>query len=107
MLNYRNPDAFAAHAGAAPVQCSSGKYESVRLSTGGNRQLNRCLHNIANVQMRTEGHVGKVYYDRERSEGKTHREALRCLKRRLATIVFRSLRAAQARRGAIPTTIAA
>lgn len=99
-LNYRSADAFAAHAGAAPVECSSGKYESVRLRTGGNRQLNRCLHNIANAQMRTEGHAGKVYYERKRAEGKTHREALRCLKRRLANVVFRVLRAAQAQRSA-------
>ncbi len=97
-LNYRNADAFASHAGTAPVQCSSGKYESVRLSTGGNRQLNRCLHNIANSQMHTDGHAGKVYYDRKRGEGKTHREAMRCLKRRLATVVFRTLKSAQSNR---------
>jgi len=98
--NYRDADAFAAHAGAAPVPCSSGKYESWRLRTGGNRQLNRCLHNIANVQMRTNDHIGKLYYDRKRAEGKTHREALRCLKRRLATVTFRLLRAAEAARHA-------
>ena len=93
-LNYRNADAFASHAGTAPVQCSSGKYQSVRLNTGGNRQLNRCLHNIANSQMHATGHAGKVYYDRKRSEGKTHREAMRCLKRRLAAVVFRALKSA-------------
>jgi transposase len=96
--NYRNADAFASHAGAAPVQCSSGKYQSVRLNTGGNRQLNRCLHNIANSQMHAAGHAGKVYYDRKRSEGKTHREAMRCLKRRLAAVVFRALKSAQSSR---------
>jgi len=96
--NYRNADAFASHAGTAPVPCSSGKYQSVRLSTGGNRQLNRCLHNIANSQMHAAGHAGKVYYDRKRSEGKTHREAMRCLKRRLATVVFRALKSAQSSR---------
>lgn len=103
--NYRSSDAFAAHAGAAPVQCSSGKYESVRLCTGGNRTLNRCLHNIANVQMRTQGHPGKIYYDRKRTEGKTHREAMRCLKRRLAPVVFRILRDAQIAREAPSCTI--
>jgi transposase len=62
--NYRGADAFASHAGVAPVPCSSGKHVAVRPHTGGNRQLNRCLHNIANVQMRTVGHAGKIYYDR-------------------------------------------
>lgn len=90
-INYRNADAFAAHAGTAPIPCSSGQKSSVRVNTGGNRQLNRCLHNIANTQMRSAGHAGKAYYDRKRAEGKTHREALRCLKRRLASVVFRIL----------------
>ena len=97
-FNYRNADAFASHAGTAPVQCSSGKYESVRLSTGGNLQLNRCLHNIANSQMHADGHAGSIYYDRKRGEGKTHREAMRCLKRRLATVIFRVLSSAQSSR---------
>jgi transposase len=105
--NYRSPDAFASHAGVAPVPCSSGKFQSVRVSTGGNRQLNRCLHNIANVQMRTEGHPGKAYYDRKRAEGKTHREALRCLKRKLANVVFRIMRAAEARRQLLERAAAA
>lgn len=96
--NYRDADAFAAHAGAAPAPCSSGKYESWRLRTGGNRQLNRCLHNIAKAQVRTPDHLGKLYYDRKRAEGKTHREALRSLKRRLATVVFRLLRADESTR---------
>lgn len=100
--NYRSADAFASHAGAAPVPCSSGKYESVRVASGGNRQLNRCLHNIANCQMKTAGHAGQAYYQRKRSEGKTHREAMRCLKRRLASVVFRTLRAAQEHRGMLP-----
>jgi len=100
--NYRSTDAFASHAGTAPVPYSSGKFESVRVATGGNRQLNRCLHTIANCQMKTDGHAGQVYYQRKRGEGKTHREALRCLKRRLAAVVFRTLRAAQEQRGILP-----
>lgn len=90
--NYRSDDAFAAHAGVAPIPCSSGQYRSVRVNTGGNRQLNRCLHNLANTQLRTPNHIGKAYYDRKRSEGKTHREAMRCLKRSLARVVFHILR---------------
>jgi transposase len=102
ILNYSSADAFAAHAGAAPVKCSSGKYDSVRVCTGGNRQLNRCLHNIANTQLRTPSHAGEIYYQRKRSEGKSHREAMRCLKRRLASVVFRILREEQSRRQRAP-----
>lgn len=107
MLNYRSADAFAAHAGTAPIQCSSGKHESVRLNTGGNRQLNRCLHNIANTQMRSGGHAGQIYYERKRAEGKTHREAMRCLKRRLASVVFRILNAAETGKSGIKLAFAA
>jgi hypothetical protein len=33
--------------------------------------------------------VGRRYYDRKVSEGKTHNEAMRCLKRRIADRVWR------------------
>jgi transposase len=106
--NCRNADAFAMRAGVAPVSCSSGRSESVRVNTGGNRQLNRCLHIIALTQIRSEGHVGKVYYDRKRTEGKAHRTALRALKRQLATVIFLRLKAASSDAiAAAPEAIAA
>ena len=92
--NYRSADAFATHAGVAPLSCSSGKYQSVRVNNGGNRQLNRCLHIIANTQIRTPDHPGKIYYERKRTEGKTHRAAMRCLKRKLANVIFNVLKEA-------------
>jgi transposase len=106
--NCRNADAFAMRAGVAPVSCSSGRSDSVRVNTGGNRQLNRCLHIIALTQIRSDGHVGKVYYDRKRSEGKAHRSALRALKRQLATVVFLRLKTASTKvDAAAPAAIAA
>jgi transposase len=86
--NCRNAAAFAMRAGAAPVPCSSGRNQTVRVNTGGDRQLNRCLHTIAITQVRARSHAGRIYYDRKRAEGKTHRQALRSLKRQLATVVF-------------------
>ena len=88
----RNASAFAMRAGAAPVPCSSGRNASVRVNTGGNRQLNRLLHVIALVQKRTLNHPGQLYYARKRAEGKTHRAAMRSHKRQLATVVFYRLR---------------
>jgi transposase len=96
LRNIRNAAAFAMRAGVAPVPCSSGKSQSVRVNTGGNRQLNRCLHVMALVQIRRAGHAGRVYYDRKRGEGKTHRAAMRALKRQLATVVY--YRLAESRR---------
>ncbi len=97
MTNYRNAAAFAAKCGAAPVPCSSGRHISVRLNTGGDRQLNRLLHVVAMTQVRAPAHPGRRYYERKRSEGKAHRAALRCLKRQLATVVYYRLLAVQRR----------
>lgn len=90
--NFSSSDKFAAYAGTAPVACSSGKYTSYRLNIGGNRELNRCIHSIALVQTRTPNHPGQIYYEQKRAEGKTHREAMRCLKRQLSNVIFRALK---------------
>ena len=87
----RDASAFAMRAGVAPIPHRSGPSQSVRLNPGGNRQLNRCLHIIATAQLRDPNHSGRVYYDRKRREGMTHRAALRSLKRQLATVVFHKL----------------
>jgi transposase len=50
------------------------------------------MHVIARVQIRLPDHPGRVYYERKRAEGKTHRAALRALKRQLATIAYYRLR---------------
>jgi transposase len=93
LTNCRDASAFAMRAGVAPVACSSGRNQTVRVNMGRNRQLNRCLHIIALVQVRTSQHAGHAYYERKRAEGKTHRQAMRSLKRQLATVVFYRLTA--------------
>lgn len=66
-----------------------------RLNRGGDRQLNRVIYTMAITQLRGDTE-GRAYYQRKRAEGKTSREALRCLKRRLSDLIYRSLRADQA-----------
>jgi transposase len=88
LRNCRNASAFAMRSGTAPIPCSSGRREALRVNCGGDRQLNRILHVIALTQVRDANHVGRVYYDRKRREGKTHATAFRSLKRQLATVVF-------------------
>lgn len=87
---FRSPDAFAALAGVAPIPASSGGTVRVRLNPGGNRQLNRALHSIALVQAWHYG-PAMAYVERKRGEGKSWREAIRCLKRQLVRPVFRLL----------------
>jgi transposase len=89
---HRFPSAahFASYCGVAPIEASSGDVIRHRLSRAGDRQLNYALHVMAICQAR--GHpAGRAYYLRKRAEGHSEKEALRCLKRRLADVVYRHL----------------
>jgi transposase len=72
------------------VEASSGKVVRHRLSLGGNRKLNYALHMVATCQARSDA-PGGSYYRKKMAEGKSPKEALRCLKRRVSDAVFRSL----------------
>jgi transposase len=82
---------LARHAGVAPLEASSGKHRRHRLDRGGNRQLNCALHRIAITQARIHP-PARAYLERKQSEGKSRREALRCLKRQLARTVYNTLK---------------
>jgi transposase len=77
-------------AGVAPIPASSGMRTRHRLDRGGNRQLNCALHRIAVTQSRVHP-PAKEFLARKRAEGKSNREALRCLKRHLARRVWQLL----------------
>lgn len=87
-------DAQLAHfAGCAPISASSGKTERYRFDRHGNRQLNAAFYRIALTQARV--HPGaRAYLAKKREEGKSTAEALRCLKRLLVRVVWRTLRTA-------------
>src|SRR6266540_3259725 len=89
---FRNDAAFARLAGAAPIPASSGLVLRHRLDPGGDRQLNRALHTIV-VSRRKHDPATSAYVERRRAEGKSVREAIRCLKRYLARHLFRLLEA--------------
>jgi transposase len=86
---------LARHAGVAPLEASSGKHRRHRLDRGGNRQLNCALHRIAITQARVHP-PARAYLERKQSEGKSRREALRCLKRQLARTVYNTLKSESA-----------
>jgi transposase len=81
---------FASYSGTAPVEASSGEVVRHRLSLAGNRKLNYALHMVAVCQARSDAQGG-TYYRKKMAEGKSRKEALRCLKRRVCDAVFRSL----------------
>ena len=81
---------FASYSGTAPLEASSGAVVRHRLSLAGNRKLNYALHMVALCQARSDDRGG-VYYRKKLAEGKSRKEALRCLKRRVSDAVFRNL----------------
>jgi transposase len=81
---------FAAHTGTAPLEASSGQVIRHRLSRAGDRKLNHALYMLAMVQVRRPS-TGQRYYQGKLAEGKSPKEALRCLKRRLSDAVYRCL----------------
>lgn len=92
---FASADAFAAFAGVAPIPASSGQTQRMRLNRGGNRQLNRALFTVAFVQSQRHP-AARAFMARKRAEGKSWREAIRCLKRHLARRVYRLLEAPSA-----------
>jgi transposase len=83
---------FASYAGTAPVEASSAEVVRHRLSLAGNRKLNYALDMVAICQARSDARGGS-YYRKKVAEGKSRKEALRCLKRRISDAVFKSLMA--------------
>ena len=86
-------DHFAAYTGTAPVEVSSGNRKIHRLSLRGNRRINHAIHMAAITQIRHRHSDGRAYYDKKLAEGKTHKEALRCLKRQISDAIFTRLQA--------------
>ena len=88
---FANRDHFAAYAGTAPIEFESGGRSIRRLSLRGNRQLNHAIHIAAVTQIRHRHSPGRAFYDRKLAAGKTKKEALRALKRRITDAIYRQL----------------
>jgi len=95
VTRFRSEACFAMNAGVAPLPVWSGSTKGrVRMSRTGNRQLNAALHRIAITQIRLDS-LGRTYYRKRLTNGDSTIEALRCLKRRLARVIFHALHADQ------------
>jgi transposase len=81
---------FASYSGTAPVEASSGEMVRHRLSLLGNRKLNYALHIVAVCQARSDARSGTSYC-KKIAVGKSRKEALRCLKRRISDAFSRAL----------------
>jgi transposase len=83
---------LARAAGLAPIPVSSGRTDRHRLDRGGNRQINAAIHRVAVTRARCHPETIE-FLARKKTEGKTHREAIRSLKRHLARRIWQLLRA--------------
>jgi transposase len=87
---FKNPAKLARMAATAPIPASSGARHRHRLDRAGNRQLNAAVHRMAITQLHWH-QPAKDYVARKLSEGKSKREAIRCLKRHLIRTIFNAM----------------
>ena len=90
VARFATADAFASYTGTAPLEVSSGEITRHRLSRAGNRRLNSALHTAALANKHHDPR-GRAYYQKKIDAGKGKEGSLRCLKRRLSDVVFRTL----------------
>ena len=83
---------YARYNATAPIEASSGPKVRHRLNPNGNRQLNHAIH-IAALGQISHDTPGRAYYLAKQADGKSRKEAMRCLKRRISDAVYRQLRA--------------
>ena len=83
---------YATYNATAPIEVSSARNTRHRLNLRGNRILNHAIHIAAVTQLRHDTN-GRVYFDKKIGEGKTPKEAIRALKRRISDAVYRALTA--------------
>jgi transposase len=88
---FASRDRFASWNGTAPIEVSSGPKKIYRLSRRGNRRMNHAIHLIAVTQLRYPHTDGRAYFERKLAEGKTGKEALRSLKRRISDALYARL----------------
>jgi transposase len=93
VARFPSRDHFAACNGTAPAGVSSGQRKIYRLSLRGSRRLNHAVHLAAITWIRHKHSDGRACYQRKLAEGKTRKEALRCLKRRISDAIYARLRA--------------
>ena len=91
VARFRSRDHFAAYTGTAPIEVSSGGRITHRLSRRGNRQLNHAIHIAAITQIRFAHSPGRAFFERKVADGKTKKEAVRALKRRISDAIYRQI----------------
>jgi transposase len=90
VARFADRNRFASWTGTAPIEASSGEIVRHRLPRAANRRMNHMIHIAAATQFRLDTE-GRAYYLRKIAAGKTRREAMRCLKRRISDPIYHQL----------------
>jgi len=95
ITRFKNAAALAKYAGISPATYASGQSHSEYANKRGNRELGATFHQLALaliLERRESKHILNPimhqYYHKKLSEGKTKKQALKAVKRRLVTIVY-------------------
>jgi len=89
---FASADHLAAYSGLVPAANDSGKrVGNNRRMRGGNKNLKRVLYQAAFASLRSSPE-SRAFYDRKRSEGKRHIQALIALARRRVNVIWAMLR---------------
>ena len=95
---FRSADAFARHAGVAPIPASSGKTKRHRLHRGGDRKLNQAMWRIAFNRYYHPSEETQAFINKH-AAAKTPREIIRILKHHITRKLFRAAERASAAAG--------
>jgi transposase len=90
VARFRSRHHFASYNGTAPADAGSGGLSVHRVNLKGNRKINHAIHMVAITQVRNDT-PGRAYYLRKQAQGKTQKEALRALKRKISDAIYRQL----------------
>ncbi len=90
VARFRSRHHFASYNGTAPAEEGSGGAPIQRVNLKGNRKINHAIHMVAITQVRNDT-PGRAYYLRKQAQGKTQKEALRALKRKISDAIYRQL----------------
>jgi len=90
VARFRSRHHFASYNGTAPADAGSGGEPIQRVNLKGNRKINHAIHMVAITQIRNDT-PGRAYYLRKQAQGKTQKEALRALKRKISDTIYRQL----------------
>lgn len=89
---FANNSKLARYSGIAPIKNESGQTKRDVQSKRGNVRLRQAIKTIALSQIGRNGNQkGKEYFRKKVKEGKTKKQALRCLMRQITKIIFAML----------------